>query len=195
MHDIKSRGHDWLCDYKFMKWGITFFIFGLLLGFGVLFHYLTGSKWDTSQSFLRNMTLWFGSPLSLSVAYLQLGGLGMAAIGAAKLLISHVCYNPSANVTTTPNMNLDTTHRKKGMGALVLCNVGMMALFLTGYLGYFIIDAMWPGFYYGPIVQGKNVWLILQGLSLVCYFVGILVAFSCLCKCCHHCCTRGDTRA
>lgn len=196
MHDIKSRGHDWLCNYKFMKWGISYFIFGLLLGFGVLFHYLTGAKWDNSQSFLRNITLWFGSPLSFSVAYLQLGGLGMAVVGAAKLLIAHVCYNPATNVnaTSTPNMNVDTVHRKKGMVSLVLCHLGLIALFLTGYLGYFIIDSIWPGFYYGPITQGKNLWLILQGLSILCYFIGLLGAFNSLRKCCHQCGKHSETR-
>ena len=80
---IVNTPHNF-CGFRFFKAGLWYFIIGIILGFGVLIHYLVGSKYNTTGDFLSNITLWFGSPLALSTAYLQLGGLGMGLIGAAK---------------------------------------------------------------------------------------------------------------
>jgi hypothetical protein len=37
-----------------------------------------------------------------------------------------------------------------------------LAIFATGYVGYFVLDARWPTFYYAPIAEGKDVWLFVQ---------------------------------
>ncbi len=174
--------HDWRCGFKFIKWGMGFFLFGLLFGFGVLIHYLVGSKWNTGADFLSNITLWFGSPLSLSVGYLQVGGLAMAIVGIAKLLMLKCCED-SAKCSTGAHV-----HHSHGHGALLLTIIGLAALFLTGYVGYFVIDSMWPGFYYQPITAGKNIWLVLQGISILVFFIGLVSSFCCLCCCCKKVC-------
>lgn len=47
--------------------------------------------------------------------------------------------------------------------ARAICVWALIAIFLTGYVGYFVVDIFfWPGFYYLPIKAGKNVWLALQ---------------------------------
>src|SRR5438045_1606674 len=94
--DIRCRDHEWVAGYKFVKWGIGFFLFGLLMGFGVLIHYLIGARYTTGNDFLARMTLWFGSPLSLSATYLQVGGLAMAVIGLAKKVLAK-CSIPGHN--------------------------------------------------------------------------------------------------
>jgi hypothetical protein len=41
--------------------------------------------------------------------------------------------------------------------------------FLTGYVGYFVVDKMYPSFYYTPVEAGKKLWLIAQALSIALY--------------------------
>lgn len=189
----------WYCAYKYIKWGMGFFVFGLLVGFGVLIHYLNGSDYPTTTDFLSNITLWFGSPLVLSSGYLQVGGLAMAIVGVIKLIKAKCCCGngcgscgntTSGHVHTSncpPNCGSGSTYyaegsyRHRSSVSLILCVVGLIALFIVGWIGYFIIDAIWPGFYYAPIDAGKNLWLILQGLSLLCFWFGILGA---ICHCC-----------
>ena len=58
---------------------------------------------------------------------------------------------------------------------------GLIAVFLTGYVGYFVVNAIWPSFYYVPIKAGKNVWLIAQGLSILLYLIGVVLAYLSIC--------------
>jgi uncharacterized membrane protein (DUF485 family) len=53
----------------------------------------------------------------------------------------------------------------------------LIATFLTGYVGYIVINAIWPSFYYTPIKVGKNIWLIAQGLSILLYLIGVVLAY------------------
>jgi len=172
----------WSHGYQFVKWGLWFFIVGIIIGFGVLIHYLVGSRYVTSGLFLTNITLWFGSPLSLSASFLQIGGLGMAIVGALYLYISKYPSDACASDINkgTVDVSACVTHKH---ASLTLCNLGLILLFILGYIGYFVIDFFWPSFYYTPIAAGKNLWLILQGLCIVVYVIGIIIATNCLCKC------------
>jgi len=49
-------------------------------------------------------------------------------------------------------------------------------MFLTGYAGYFVIDRIWPSFYYAPVTEGKNVRLLLQLACTVTYMIGVIIA-------------------
>ena len=49
-----------------------------------------------------------------------------------------------------------------------------IAIFFTGYVGDFVIDTIWPSFYYSPVKDGKNVWLLVQ----LAYMVGVIIAAS-----------------
>ncbi len=179
----KGCGHAGLC---FVWWGLWFFIVGIFLGFGVLIHYLVGSSYDNSPYFLSNITLWFGSPLALSSGFLQVGGLGMAIVGGLYMMISKcrtITDTTSTEATSYRTSDLKEHKHTHCCTSLVLCIVGLIALIVTGYIGYYIINYIWPGFYYAPIVAGKNLWLILQGLSILVYFIGIIMATCCLTKC------------
>jgi hypothetical protein len=62
--------------------------------------------------------------------------------------------------------------------ALTLCTLSLIAMFLTGYVGYFVVDRFWPSFYYSPIKEGKNVWLFMQLACMVVYAAGVFLAFN-----------------
>jgi len=59
-----------------------------------------------------------------------------------------------------------------------LCLLSLVAIFLTGYVGYFVVDAIWPKFYYEPVTQGKNVWLFMQLACIVLFALGAVLAFT-----------------
>lgn len=64
-----------------------------------------------------------------------------------------------------------------GSASRAICVWALIAIFLAGYVGYFVIDIfLWPGFYYLPIKAGKNVWLALQLACMVAYMVGVIIA-------------------
>jgi hypothetical protein len=147
---------------RFTKWGLGLFIFGVFLMFGIIDHYCGGARWPTGEQFLKNITLWYACPWTLSVASVQAGGLGMVALGLAQL----TAVRPAPAHPT-----------KTGFAALWLCVIGLVGVFLVGYPGYFVFDAIWPSFYYSPIAAGKNAWLLWQAFFIGVYFVGAALMF------------------
>jgi hypothetical protein len=148
----------------FIRWGTGLFIFGLIIGYGPLLHYMHGAvEGDIGPAFLKNLTLWFACPWTLAVYFAQIGGIGMIAIG-----VSFLTFARDGRVSA-----LGTGARR----SLGLCIVGVLAEFLTGYPGYFVVAHFWPNFYYAPIEAGKNVWLALQGVSIAPYVAGVIFAF------------------
>ena len=146
---------------RFAKWGLGLFIFGVFLTFGIIAHYCVGARWPTRELFMQNITLWWACPWTLSVAAVQAGGLGMVALG----LTSMVAARSGATSDTD------------GSGALWLCVIGLLGVFAIGYPGYFVFDAIWPGYYYSPVAAGKNAWLLGQALFIAIYFAGVLLMF------------------
>ena len=149
---------------QFTKWGLGLFIFGVFLTFGIVAHYCAGSRWPNGALFMQNITLWWACPWTLSVASVQAGGLGMVALGLARLTACRVSSSNSAN--------------PEGSIALPLCIVGLLGVFAVGYPGYFVFDAVWPSFYYSPITVGKNAWLLGQAFFIAVYFTGAVVMFN-----------------
>jgi hypothetical protein len=131
---------------QFIKWGLGLFIFGVFVSLGPIGHYCMGARWPLGEEFLKNITLWWGCPWTLAVAALQIGGLGMVALGLARLFAARLSTNDLARPMTPI--------------ALLLCVVGLLGVFVVGYPGYFVFDAIWPSFYYSPVVVGKNAWLL-----------------------------------
>ena len=62
--------------------------------------------------------------------------------------------------------------------ALTLCTFALIAIFLTGYVGYFPVNHVWPNFYYSAVKDGKNLWLLMQLACMVVYAAGVFVAFN-----------------
>jgi len=149
---------------RFTKWGLGLFIFGVFLVFGIIGHYCSGARWPTGEQFLKNVTLWYACPWTLSVAAVQAGGLGMVALGLAQIVAAR----------SIPR----GTTSEGGPAALWLCVVGLLGVFAIGYPGYFVFDAIWPSFYYSPIAAGKNAWLLWQAAFIGLYFVGAVLMFT-----------------
>jgi hypothetical protein len=156
----------------FIRWGTGLFIFGLIIGYGPLLHYMHGAiEGDIGPVFLKNLTLWFACPWTLAVYVAQIGGLGMIAIG-----VSVLTFARDGRVSA-----LGTGARR----SLGLCIFGVLAEFFTGYVGYFVVAHFWPNFYFTPIEAGKNVWLALQGVSIAFYVAGVIFAFGAIKRASH----------
>lgn len=148
---------------RFIEWGLGLGLFGLFLGFGVIAHYLHGEQHPTGEEFLKNMTLWFACPWTLSVYAIQLGSLGMVVFGTLYWVLGRSI--PGATIGAA------------GSAGLWLCVAGLLAIFATGYVGYFVADAIWPEFYYKPVKAGKDAWLLAQLACVACYFVGAILVW------------------
>src|SRR5215467_10322412 len=86
----QPRGTVMTLGARFTKWGLGLFIFGVFLVFGIIGHYCGGARWPTGELFLKNITLWYACPWTLSVASVQAGGLGMVALGLAHITAARV---------------------------------------------------------------------------------------------------------
>src|SRR5262245_32857938 len=143
--------------------GLGLFIFGVFLTFGIIGHYCGGARWPTGEQFLKNITLWYACPWTLSVAAVQAGGLGMVALGLAQIVAVRATPRDAEGGSALP---------------LWLCVIGLLGVFAVGYPGYFVFDAIWPSFYYSPVAGGKNAWLLWQAFFIAVYFVGTVMMFN-----------------
>ena len=148
---------------QFVKLGLGLFIFVVVLVFGIIAHYIAGARYPTGDMFIHNITLWFACPWTLSIAVIQVGSLSMIALGLTHLYTARLSQRPASAEKSTP---------------LFLCVAGLLGIFLVGYAGYFIFDAIWPSFYYTPVPEGKNAWLLAQTLCIVIYLAGVVIMFN-----------------
>lgn len=146
----------------FVRSGFAMLILGMVMGLGVVGHYMVGARWDTGAEFLRNVGLWYGCPWTLSPSMVMVGAISMIAIGAAYTTLARSEKNVAAS-SDLPRQ---------------LCKGSLIAIFLVGFVGYFVVDAFWPSFYYSPIKAGKEVWLSMQLLCMVAYLAGVIMAFN-----------------
>jgi hypothetical protein len=102
--------------------------------------------------------LWFACPWTLAVYSAQGGSAAMIALGTMYIALGQVFTIPAGS----------------GRLGFLLCTASLIAIFLTGYIGYFVVDKMYPSFYYTPIAEGKKIWLIAQALSISLYWLGII---------------------
>jgi hypothetical protein len=143
---------------RFIRWGLGLLVFGIFIGFGIIGHYVVGAQYETGHRFMENVTLWFACPWTLSVYAIQAGALGMIVIGTMYLALGR-SFPISA---------------EQGRLGLALCVAGLLTVFATGYVGYFVVDHIWPTFYYTPVTSGKNAWLAAQALSIALYWMGVI---------------------
>src|SRR5262245_23989420 len=144
---------------RFIRWGMGLFIFGLIFGFGLLGYYFHGTI--ESGILSGSEARWLNYPWTLATYILQIGGIGMVAIGGFYWLRSG------------DNLELESM----GYTALWLSIAGLIVTFLTSYVGYFIANAIWPSFCYKPITQGMNAWIVSQAVSVALYLCGVVLAF------------------
>ena len=146
---------------KFVRRGLWLFVFGLVIGYGPWAHYMHGAMEEVQPAFLKNVTLWWGCPWTLSVYVTQLGSLAMVIFG--------LCYLVSGRSATKAVAAGERL-------AFALCFYGIIAEFVAGYLFYFVVNSMWPNFYFTPIDQGKQLWLGVQGACIALCLAGAVLA-------------------
>src|SRR5262249_44436310 len=147
----------------YIRWGLTLFIFGLVVGYGPWLHYMHGALEEVQPRFLKNVTLWFGCPWTLPTYVAQLGGLAMIVLGLCYVVLGR--EGVMASITGAERM------------APSLCAVGIIAEFVLGYPGYFAVNSVWPNFYFTPIDAGKWTWLGMQGACIAIYIVGVMCSY------------------
>ncbi|HEY6375026.1 MAG TPA: hypothetical protein VIX90_05820 [Edaphobacter sp.] len=147
---------------KHIRWGLHMFVFGLVFGFIPLLHYMHGSMEQVGDAFLRNVTLWWGCAFQLAVNVAQIGGLAMVGIG--------LCYTVLARSGAT------TSVTSAERIAPALCMGGIIAEAVAGVVGYYVVAAVWPNFYYAPVTAGKVTWLALQIVCIAVYVAGVICA-------------------
>ena len=148
---------------KYIRWGFGLFIFGLVIGFIPLAHYMHGSFEPVGEAFLKKVTLWWGCAFTLAVYVAQVGSLAMIAIGLCYVVFAR--DGAMTSVTATERM------------APAFCAGGIVAEFVAGVAGYYAVAAVWPNFYYTPITAGKVTWLGLQAVCIAIYVVGVVCAY------------------
>lgn len=149
---------------RFIRSGFWMLLFGMVMSFGMVLHYVANISPPFGPEFLKTILLWYACPWTLSTAVVLGGALGMIAIGAVYAVLGRI----------------DPAIRVEGLekSALLLCTLALIAIFLTGYAGYFVINRIWPDFYYSAVKDGKDVWLLMQFACMVVYTIGVFLAFN-----------------
>jgi hypothetical protein len=149
--------------WKFIRSGLGLFITGFVVGFIPILHYMVGAQaGGVGPVFLKNVTLWWGCPAVLAEMTLKIGSLGMLGIGLSYL----AAVRQGASLSISGNERIAPT----------LCAVGLIAELVTAGVGYVVFNKIWPNFYFEPVQAGKNLWLAVQGLSILVFFVGLCYA-------------------
>ncbi|MEH7846396.1 hypothetical protein [Rhizobium laguerreae] len=148
---------------KYIRWGFGLFVFGLVIGFVPLAHYMHGSFEPVGEEFLKNVTLWWGCAFTLAVYVAQIGSLAMITIGLCYVVLSR--DDGTRSLTAGERI------------APALCAIGILTEFIAGFAGYYAVAAVWPNFYYMPVTEGKVTWLALQGVCIAIYLLGVMYAY------------------
>ena len=148
---------------KFMRWGFGLFVFGLVIGYVPMAHYMHGSFETVGEAFLKNVTLWWGCAWTLAIYVTQVGSLAMIVIGLCYVVLAR--DGAMTSITEAERM------------APALCAGGIIAEVVAGFAGYYAVLAVWPNFYYGPVRQGIWVWLGLQAVCIAIYVAGVMYAY------------------
>jgi hypothetical protein len=120
MTQVKNGG-------RFMRAGFWLLQLGFLMSFGMVLHYVVGAQYPNGEQFLKNVTLWYACPWTLSTAVVLGGALGMMAVGALYAILGRQAQAPQVEGIEK--------------AAVPLCTIALIAMFLTGYVGYFVVDA------------------------------------------------------
>src|SRR5262245_52215514 len=105
---------------SYVLWGLRLGIFGLILEFGIIGHYIIGANHSTGEQFLKNVTLWFACPWTLAVYTIQIGGLAMVVYGGLFLVLGKVFPEAQAGAAA---------HAGRWF-----CIIGLLGIFCFGYV-------------------------------------------------------------
>lgn len=85
------------------------------------------------------------------------------------MVIFGLCYLVTGRTTST---TVTAAERL----ALPLCFFGVIAEFVAGYIFYFVVNSIWPSFYFSPVEEGKHLWLGVQGACIALCVPGAFLA-------------------
>ena len=60
--------------------------------------------------------------------------------------------------------------------APTLCAYSLVGELVTAAAGYVVCTIFWPNFFFAPVEAGKNVWLAVQGISILVFVFGACYA-------------------
>ena len=150
--------NDW--SLRFVRWGMSLTIVGLLTGYLPLGHYLMKDSLPSCPSAPVH-----GHVILLSFVGMSLFGLLYRAL-------------PGWMVNAEPPLGLVRLH-------FWLTVVGVLGVIVNGTIGYELLGTMLqPDFYYlGPAGQSvRNLWFGIDGIFLTLYGAGCIVFLSILVK-------------
>jgi hypothetical protein len=149
---------------RFIRSGFWMLLWGMVMSFGMVLHYVVNISPLFGPEFLKTVYLWYACPWTLATSVVLGGALSMIAIGAVYAILGRM----------TSAVRLEGLEKS----AVSICTFALIAIFLTGYLGYFAVNRIWPDFYYSAVKDGKNLWLLMQLACMVVYTIGVLLAFN-----------------
>jgi hypothetical protein len=138
----KSRHEPSAAGGHLIRLGFAALFLGFVMSVGMVMHYVIGAQYPTGHNFMSNVTLRWACPWTGSTAVVFGGALCMIVIGTV-----HTSLERYAAVT---DVGAATTTARR------LCLLSLVAIFLTGYMDYFVVDAIWPKFYYEPSPKGRT---------------------------------------
>ena len=148
---------------KHIRWGLGLFVFGLVIGFVPLAHYMHGSFETVGEAFLKNVTLWWGCAWTLAVYVAQVGSLAMIVIGLCYVVLAR-----DGAMTSITRPSVWRPHCARA-GSLRSSWPGLPAITLS--------LAVWPNFYYSPMRREMVTWLGLQAVCIAIYVAGVMFAY------------------
>jgi hypothetical protein len=146
-----------LLGRRFVVWGLGFLAIPPLLASCHVGDYLCRASWHQPISPL--VTMWALFPWAISIAAVQAGGIGMAAFGALEIMAR----------SSRRSIEADTN-------GFWLCAAGLGGLFVTGFVGYLVLDAARPSFFYSAADTSRELWYLSQGPFVALYCAGIVVS-------------------
>src|SRR5688572_3729939 len=108
---------------QFIQAGFWLLLLGFLMSVGMVLHYVVGAQYPNGHGFMSNVTLWWACPWTLSTAVVLGGASLMVAIGAVHAALARYPESAATDSRTA--------------SARWLCTASLVAIFLTGYAGYF----------------------------------------------------------
>ena len=148
---------------KHIRWGFGLFIFGLVVGFIPLAHYMHGSFEPVEAAFLQKVTLWWGCAFTLAIYVTQVGGLAMIAIG-----LCYVVFARDGAMTSDDGRDALRPSMRGGDHRGV-CGRSCRLLRRRRGLAELLLQ---------PITAGKVAWLALQAVCIAVYVIGVIWAYS-----------------
>lgn len=149
---------------RYIRTGSWLLFLGFLMTVATVLYYAMGAEYSTGDSFMSNLTLWRAYPWMLCTAMVLGGALCVIVIGAA-----HLALGAYAGAV-------------EGHGAsriaLWMCTISLVVIAITGGVSYLAVDVVWPTLSFTPVIEGDNVWPVLQLAWVGVFAIGAAINFA-----------------